>query len=187
MESLGHGGGSGSLHMPKTGDRHSVSSDASPTPSSSTFAPSCSDDSDPLAYNKAILIGDFCTAQQLSRAGGAASSTSNLQRPTNADYNDLAYLHARSIDPSALPNPVGAGVRTGGDNWASRSMLGTSGVKLPLQVSRPPSTSSSVGDFRRQTESPANPQQQLREHRLFRGTYSLCAFSVLNTLPMLIG
>ena len=109
--------------------------------------------SDPAAaaYSKAILIGDFCTAQQLSRGSTPAQQASAptsanmtgtaLQRAGKelfflpprltlifchllADYSDPAYLSNRTIDPSTLPVPskrLGPGGSTPG---ALRSSIG---------------------------------------------------------------
>ncbi|KAL5963662.1 Nuclear receptor corepressor 2 [Taenia solium] len=71
--------------------------------------------SDPAAaaYSKAILIGDFCTAQQLSR-GSTPSQQAQIPTSANmtgtglqrvADYTDPAYLSSRTIDPLTLPLP----------------------------------------------------------------------------------
>ncbi|KAM7542293.1 hypothetical protein Aperf_G00000001935 [Anoplocephala perfoliata] len=86
--------------------------------------------SDPAAaaYSKAILIGDFCTAQQLSRGSTPSQQTSmpttanmigtSIQRAVSltslkdyncritADYTDPTYLSGRTIDPSSLPMPA---------------------------------------------------------------------------------
>ncbi|VDM18439.1 unnamed protein product [Hydatigera taeniaeformis] len=81
------------------------------------------------AYSKAILIGDFCTAQQLSRGSTPSQQTqiptsanmtgTGLQRA--ADYTDPAYLSSRTIDPLTLPLPTkrpGTGGSTPGPSRA---------------------------------------------------------------------
>ncbi|CAH8660149.1 unnamed protein product [Schistosoma margrebowiei] len=56
---------------------------------------------DPSASSKAILIGDFLTAQQLDRAD-SSNWGSNHSNSRQADYTG-SYQVSRSIDPSTLP------------------------------------------------------------------------------------
>ncbi|CAH8678047.1 unnamed protein product [Schistosoma rodhaini] len=78
----------------------------------SSFVPSCgslslshqTSDSrlmDPSASSKAILIGDFLTAQQLGRAD-SSNWNNNHSNSRQADYTG-SYQVSRSVDPSTLP------------------------------------------------------------------------------------
>nr|CDS34434.1 nuclear receptor corepressor,nuclear receptor co repressor related (ncor) [Hymenolepis microstoma] len=116
------------------------------------------------AYSKAILIGDFCTAQQLSR-GSTPSQQTALPTTVNmtgtsmhraADYTDPNYLNNRTIDPSSLPMPTKR-VNLGGStpNSGSRSGLGGGHIRSPPgsnsyhhQQSLPPPPPSSMSRYR---------------------------------------
>ncbi|BHF70172.1 Gei-8p [Sparganum proliferum] len=143
---------------------------------------------DPLAFNKAILFGDFCTAQQLAAAGNnsnmpAVSSASGLTLHRTADYSDPAYIHSRALDPSLLPMPstgrrsaaaypaAGGASSAAAIKQASRPLVSTTsagfGDPAPLQTYRKhPSSSSSQS-----TPSSASPPLgQRREAHRHHGT-----------------
>nr|CDS22928.1 nuclear receptor co repressor related ncor [Echinococcus granulosus] len=102
----------------------------SPTQKPSHDASNQSSDPAAAAYSKAILIGDFCTAQQLSRGSTPSQQTqiptsanmtgTGLQRA--ADYTDPAYLSGRTIDPLTLPLPSKRPGPGGSTPGPSRSM-----------------------------------------------------------------
>ncbi|KAK4474512.1 hypothetical protein MN116_001660 [Schistosoma mekongi] len=62
---------------------------------------------DPSASSKAILLGDFLTAQQLGRSDASSNWVNNHSNSRQADYNTGSYQPSRCIDPSTLPVPVG--------------------------------------------------------------------------------
>nr|CAH8872180.1 unnamed protein product [Trichobilharzia regenti] len=57
---------------------------------------------DPSASSKAILIGDFLTAQQLGRTDSSSWGNSHVTS-RSADYTGSSHQLSRSIDPSTLP------------------------------------------------------------------------------------
>ncbi|KAL5107429.1 Nuclear receptor corepressor 2 [Taenia crassiceps] len=102
----------------------------SPTQKSSHDPSTQSSDPTAAAYSKAILIGDFCTAQQLSR-GSTPSQQAQIPTSANmtgtslqraADYTDPAYLTSRTIDPLTLPLPSKRSGPGGSTPGPSRSM-----------------------------------------------------------------
>ncbi|VDL18790.1 unnamed protein product [Hymenolepis diminuta] len=116
-----------------------------------------SNDPTAAAYSKAILIGDFCTAQQLSR--GSTPQQTPLPTTVNmtgtsiqrvADYTDPNYLSNRTIDPSSLPIPAKrmsvmgstptSGSRSGLGGGHMRSPPGVGGYHHQQSLPPPPSS-----------------------------------------------